>query len=166
MCLCQSYKGNIKSQSECQSERRAALISKHMEITARSGSNCASRMEAGWRMLWKLTASWMPTHRGCCSWGMAVARCQGRFRIGGVCVCVCLSVWVGGGGTVIAGSVEERGGHYGPRFSAQHSRDNSDGAHKSALLTSAIQRTACLFKLPGLWFLKGCSLIDTRFIQN
>ncbi len=131
MCLCQSYKGSIKPQCECQSERRAALISKDMEITARNGSTCVFRMEARWWMLWKLTASRVPTHRGCCSWGMATAWRQGSSReasdlegCGGEC-CHC---WISG-----------RGGHHGPRFSTQHSRDNSNGAQKLGLLTSAIQ---------------------------
>ena len=129
--MCQSYKGNTEPQCECQSERRAALISKHMEITARSGSTCASRTEAGWWMLWRLTASRGPTHRGCCSWGMAAAGRQGSSREasdlegcgGGCCHC-----WISGGG-----------GRRGPRFSTQHSGDYSNGAQKLGLLTSAIR---------------------------
>lgn len=129
MCLCQSYKGNIKPKCECQSERKDPLISKHMEMTTRSGNTF--RMEAGWWMLWRLTASRVPTHRGCCSWGTAVARHQGSSREasdlegcgGGCCHC-----WISG-----------RGGHHGPRFSRQHSGDNSNGAQKLGLLTSATQ---------------------------
>lgn len=41
---------------------------------------------------------------------------------GGCCHC-----WISG-----------RGGHHGPRFSTQHSGDNSNGAQKPELLTSAI----------------------------
>lgn len=80
---------------------------------------------------WKLTASRVPTHRGCCSWGTAAARHQGSSREapdlkgcgGGCCHC-----WISG-----------RGGHHGPRFSSQHSGDNSNGAQRLGLLTSAIQ---------------------------
>lgn len=86
MCLCQSYEGNIEPQCECQSERRAALTSKHMEITARSGSTCASRMEAGWWMLCEADSQSSAHPQGLLflghGSGQAPRELQGSFRLG------------------------------------------------------------------------------------
>ncbi|CAB1453608.1 unnamed protein product [Pleuronectes platessa] len=113
-----SYKGNIKPQCECQSERTY-------------GDHCKK-----WQHLCFQDGSWMVDfaeadsqrvriHRGCRSWGTAVAMRQGSCRetpdlmgFGGGC-CHC---WISG-----------RDGHHGPRFSTQHSWDNSNGAQKLEL---------------------------------